>query len=176
MPKEYLSPEERAERDAALDAALGGGKVDDNAVTRAETTLYHAESTGRYWARYVSRTLIRSGLRRLLNERAKAESVVLMPYAGNSVTTTTRLGIRRRTVDGVRSHQLALIQDMTWTELEDWLTMVEMQIAAGMVNRAKATRLLTLREQFPDTIGPGDACQRLGCTVDQFFESDGRAS
>ena len=172
MADETLSPEDREERDSALDSALGGGRVDDRSVDRAEGLLVDAEHMGRPWARVTARSLIRSGLRRMLNERSKAQDVVLMPYRGVGVTTTKRLGVRRRVEEGRREHQLVLLHEMTWPELEDWLAMIETQIAAAFVNRAKASRLLALREQFPDTAGPTQACQRLGLTIEQFLERD----
>lgn len=172
MTDKYLSPEDREARDNALDAALAGGRVDDEAIDRAETLITDAEQARLSWARITVRSLVRSGLRRLLNQRSKAESVVLMPYQGGAATTTMRVGVRRRSDDGRLASQLLLFSEMSWTEVEAFLAMIETHIAAGMVNRAKAGRLLELREQFPDTFGPAEACARLGTTVGEYLERE----
>lgn len=171
MADDFLSPEDREQWNALLDASLNGSRrVDERAVDRAEVQLAGAEDAQRPWARVVTRRFIRSGLRKLLSERAKAEAVVLMDYNGKPVETTMRVGVRRRTDEGKRESTLPLLSEISWPQLDEWLTMIETQLSAALVNRTKARRLLALREQFPDTAGPADACQRLGCTVEEFLE------
>jgi hypothetical protein len=168
---EYLSPEERVEWNALLSDALNGSRrVDDDAIDRAERMLSDAEQAHRSWVGIVTRGIIRSGLRGHLSQISKAEHVVLMAHNGSVVSTTTQLGVKRRRSDGSVERQLEALSVISWAQLEEWLSLIEAQIDAGLVNRAKANRLLALRSQFPDTVGPAEACERMGVTVEQYLE------
>lgn len=152
------------------DALNGSRRVDAEAVDRAEIALADAEQAHREWARHVVRSMIREGLRRRLTTLTKAEGVVLMAHDGKPVATTTRIGVKRRRSDGSTEHQIEALSVVTWPQLEEYLAMIEAQIAAGLVNREKANRLLSLRARFPESTGPADACSRLGMTVEDFLE------
>ena len=171
--EEFLSSDEREEWAKLLSDALNGSRtVDDAAMQRAERYLADAEQAHRPWVRIVVRSFIIAGLRNALTRLAKRESVVLMAYNGQPVATTTRIGTKQRRPDGRVEHQISALSVVTWAQLEEWLDMIEQQLAAGLVNQEKGRRLLALRERFPDSIGPGEACGRLGLTIAEYLEDD----
>jgi hypothetical protein len=168
-----LSPEERGEWSKLLSDALNGSRrVDAAAIDRAELAVREAERKRLPWVGLVLRAILREGLRKRLSRLSKSEAVVLMANNGSPVATTTRIGVRRRRSGGVSEPTLEALSVVTWEQVEAWLTMIESQVAAALVNRAKAAKLLTLHKRFPDSIGPGDACEQLGTTVEAFLTED----
>ena len=162
---ESIPAEGRAAWHELLSAALNGSRdVNDAAVARAEVALTRYE-----YERAVVRSYTRAGLRRDLNNISKAESVALVAHNGSHVAKTTRLGTRRRRDDGTYESQQVLIHDMTWEELGNWLLMIETQIGALLVNQAMAKKLLILREEYPESIGPKDACVAKGTTIEEYL-------
>lgn len=170
MKMDMLSPEERNEWDTLLGDALNGSRtVDDAAVTRAESMLADAQQAHQPWASVIVRSLILRGLRAALNAKSKSESVALVSYNGTHVAKTTRLGTKRRRHDGSLESQQVLLHEMSWDELGAWLNMIKSQISSLLVNESMAQRLMPLRDRFPDTFGPREACDLLGMTVDEYL-------
>lgn len=154
-----------------LSGALNGSRrVDDAAVHRAEDALAEYPD-----ARLVERAYVLGGIRRDMNKISKREAVVLVNHNGTGVTKSIRLGVPRRREDGTREAQQVLIHEMTWGELANWLAMIQTNISALIVNEAMASRLLELRDQYPDTVGPAEACERMGTTIEGFLAASSDA-
>lgn len=168
---DHLAGWERQEYLAALDEALAacGGAPDPGAVDALAGALDGAARAGRAWADAVRDRLVRDDLRGHLKTRAKAAAVALVAYDGRVVARTVRVGVRRRAAAGPAHWQQALLEDLTWAELADFLAMVRSQIGSLLVNQAMAGRLLALRADHPGTRGPAQACAALGTTVEAFL-------
>lgn len=162
---DVMSPKDRQEWSDLLSAALNGSRrVDTAAVDRAEKAL----SAFPFW-RIITRQYVRAGLRKALNDISKTESISMVSYNGALIAKTTRKGVRRRLADGSLEHQQVLWHELSWVELEQWLSTITGQLSAALVNQDSARRLLTLRDDFPESYGPGEACTALGTTVEAFL-------
>jgi len=148
-----------------LSGALNGSRrVDDAAVARAERELVdYSES------RAVERAYVVQGIRRDMNKISKSEAMTLVNHNGTGVVKSIRLGTRRRRTDGSQEAQQVLIHEMTWDELQNWLVMIRAQVSALLVNDAMAEKLLSLRDQYPDTVGPAEACEQAGTSIEAFL-------
>ncbi len=124
------------------------------------------------WAAALLRDAQIDGLWNALKNELKSESVTLVAHNGSLVGKATRVGAKKRKDDGSEAWAQALIEDMTWEQLEAWLARVMAQISALLVNRSMARRLLDLREQFPETVGPAEACSLLGTSIEDYLAAD----
>jgi hypothetical protein len=168
-----MTDDERDEWEAMLAEAHGdpanGGKATKAMAARLADALRDAEQAGRRWAAHVLDDATADGLHGLLKKALKRQSVVLVSHDGRLVGKASRVGVRRAAADGTRQWQQALIHDLTWDELAEWLDGISDLISSLLVNRTMAERLLALRERHPDTVGPAEACARLGTTVTEFL-------
>jgi len=176
--RSHLNSEERAEFDSALhDALAPSGNVNTRSVERFLHFLRDAEQAHRPWVQPVLKFAQDIGLNAILRAELKsvaiAESVGLFAYDGRLVATPLRRGRRRAQVRGeVRQEwEQALFEDFSWAEVIDWLQMINTQIGALLINRAVGERILELREMFPDTYGPQEACTRIGTTLADYLAS-----
>lgn len=170
MNEKYMSIEERAEYATLVDEVLNGDRtVDDGKVQRYRNGLVDAVKAQRAWAEMVLLQAQMDGLRKDLKQKSKDEAVAIVAYDGRLVGKTMRAGRRRRDDQGRVTFQQALLQDFSWNELTEWLDMISAQIGALLVNKHIADRLLTLREKFPETHGPAEACALLGTTVETYL-------
>jgi hypothetical protein len=173
LDRSALSPEERVELDSLLSSALNGSRnADPAAVDRAEAALVSAEQSGREWPSIVMRQAMRAQLQVELKSIAKDESMAMVDYQGRLIAKTLRRGVKRRNSDGSMSWQQALINEMSWPEFVNWIDMNAAQIEGLRVNQAMADQLLPLREKFPDSVGPGDACSRLGVSIEDYLTGE----
>ncbi len=174
--RSHLNSEERAEFDEALhDALAPSGDVNPRSVARFLRILHDAEQAHRPWVEPIMQYARDVGLNTILREELKTvavtESVGLFAYDGRLIATPLRRGRRRLQVAGkVRQEwEQALFEDFSWVEVLDWLQMINTQIGALLINRAVGERILGLREMFPDTYGPGEACKLLGTTLADYL-------
>lgn len=162
--------DERAEYDTLVNEVLNGDRcVDQGKVTRFRHGLEDAIQSQRPWAQDVMVNATEYGLRKLLKDRAKAEAVTLIDYRGHLIAKTTRIGRKRRTSTGESVYQQTLMDDFSWDELEEWLRTITSQITSLLINKDMADRLLALRQQFPETATPREACAQLGVSVNEFL-------
>jgi hypothetical protein len=165
MRNDIMPAESRDEWATLLSGALNGSRrVDDAAVERAEKALASFD-----FERVVTRAYVLAGLRRDLNTQSKSESIALVAYNGSHVEKTMRVGVKRRRLDGSLEHQQALYEEMTWAELRVHLDAIEKLLGSLDVRAHAASALLALEQQFPNSIGPEDACRQLGMTVKEFL-------
>lgn len=173
MYERSMSPEERAEYQTLLAEVLGDShEVDADMVGRYRELLIDASNAQRAWADFVLDAAQLDGLRNDLKRKVKRESIALVDYHGKPVGVATRVGVPKRASSGKSRYVQTLFSAVSWDELAEWLDMINGQIQTLLINRHVAQRLIGLREQFPDTLGPGEACGRLGTTVEQFLAAE----
>jgi hypothetical protein len=165
MRNDIMPGEARDEWTSLLSGALNGSRrVDDAAVDRAERALSSFS-----FERIVTRAYVLAGLRRDLNAHSKSESIALVAYNGSHIEKTMRVGARRRRLDGSMESQQVLYHEMTWAELRIHLDAINKLIGSLDVRAHAANALLALEQQFPNSVGPEDACRQLGMTVEEFL-------
>lgn len=168
-----MDEDERAEYEATMREAGGdpsnGGKNAAEAAARLHQLLLDAEQAQRRWASRVLDDDVLEGHVKRLKEWWKKQAVVLVSYKGSIIGKTTRVGARKRDEDGREMWQQTLFHSMTWNQVIDWLEMVERQLGGLLVNKAMGRRLLQLRDACPDSIGPADAAERLGVSVEDWL-------
>lgn len=151
--------------DERLSECLNGTrKVTDEAIDRAEAALVDFEHS-----RAVERAYVRAGIRDDLKRITKAENRVLVSYNGRSVSKAAMLGVQRLADDGTYYYQTEALHVTTWADLERWRRSRVSQINEERINVHMADVLLRLREQFPESAGPAEACERLGVTLEDFL-------
>ncbi len=82
--------------------------------------------------------------------------------AAMAVRSPTRVGVRGSRADGSPSHQLRLWWEVSWQEYAAWrdaMFALERKIA---MKRYAFDRIDALREAYPETQTPGEACEMAG--------------
>lgn len=121
------------------------------------------------WPRVVLDDAQVDGLWKAFSKQLKAQDVVMVSHDGQIVGKTVRVGTRTRRTDGSEVWQQSLLHEKTWAQVEQWLEQIVAQLGAMLVNKSMADRLLALRDRFPESLGPADACTALGTTVDEYL-------
>ena len=106
---------------------------------------------------------------KLGKEWLKNESVVQVSHNGGLIGKATRVGRRVRSESGEVFWQQTLFRDMTWAQLDEWLSNIQSQLHSLGANVTIGRRLFELRDAAPDSIGPGDAAATLGTTIDAWL-------
>lgn len=167
---DFLSSDERTERNALMDEVLNGDRATSpEKVKRFAKGLNDAVQAQRPWAQIVLDRALYDGLHKRLVDYAKLESVVIVAHDGTMIAKATRVGRRKRDAAGRQYFQQAAMEDFSWAELEEWLRMIQKNLFGLLVSERMAERLLDLRKQVPDSVGPGDACLKLGTTVEDYL-------
>lgn len=169
----YLSDEERDEYEALMAECCGdpenGGKRMSIIAERLRVALVDAEQAGRTWATHTLDDALLDGLAKLGKEWLKTESVVQVNHNGQLMGKATRVGRRVRSDSGEVFWQQTLFRDMTWAQLDEWLSNIQSQLHSLGANVTIGRRLFELRDAAPDSIGPGDAAATLGTTIDAWL-------
>lgn len=170
MNEKHLPDEQRAEYRDFVDEMAAHYRIHQPSGRDMGALLRNQlESIPSSWALRVLEDAQIDGLWSTFKNAMKAESVALVSHDGQVIAKATRVGTKRRNDDGTEGWQQSLLHDMSWSQVEQWLDQTIRQIGALFVNRGMAERLLDLRDQFPDSVGPADACARLGVSVDAFL-------
>ena len=170
MTKPEFSADEREEIDTLLSEALNGSRSTDAAsIGRFLAAVAAAERAGRVWPQVLRDLALWEWTHTAQKSIAKRESVVFFDHAGRTVGKATRVGKRVRRDDGAQGFQQALIADMTWDELSAWGDLIRAQIDGLAPNLSIVQRLQGLHQRMPNTHGPGEACELLGTTVEEFL-------
>lgn len=145
--------------------AVETGAVADQVLDR----LWQMYDDGEHWVMWWIREYTREGIRRRVIEFVKESSgTVLLSSSGSVVDLPTHVSVVTRRDDGKKSYQLKLWWELEWP---DFLSMV-----AG---RARQRRILTnqikgfnevtrLRDRFPESKTPGEACSLAGVDPKSF--------
>lgn len=171
----HMSREEKNEYEDLMREACGdpaaGVKVTGHIGKRLHELLLDAEQAGRLWARVVLHEDVIHGHQARAKAWLKKQSVVNMAWNGKVVGVTTRVGVRKRSLNGIEFAQ-KLFDQMTWEELADHIETITTQTSALLVNKAAADRLMDLRDLCPSSVGPADAASQLGTTVDAWLATE----
>lgn len=127
------------------------------------------ENLGTPWSAAVLDDAQADGLWAAFKAQMKAESRTLVSHDGQLVGKALRVGAKRRRDDGTEAWQQSLLHDMSWAQVEAWLDQTIRQVSALLVNQGIAERLLDLRDRFPESHGPADACAAIGTSLDAYL-------
>lgn len=170
MTKPTIHHDDRAEVDDLLSEALNGSRqTDADSIARFMASLESADRAGRHWPDDVRALALWEWTQRRQTSIAKRESVVLIDHGGRRVGKATRVGKRVRSDNGEQGFQQSLIADMSWDELQEWAALIDSQIEGLSANQTMVKRLEQLHAQMPDTVGPREACERIGTTVEEYL-------
>jgi hypothetical protein len=177
MDRRMLSTEERAEYDALLYEAgydeTGQRRPSGEIGDRMHRLLADAVQAGRTWAGYVIDDDARTGH----VSRFKRWDKVRTPMEVNSQSVIVKRSavmgvVRRDTETGAAYHQQALYVEMTWGELVGVLEGAQGRIASDRITVGICKKLLALKLRAPESIGPADACGRLGVDMYDYLASE----
>lgn len=177
MDRRMLSTEERAEYDALLYEAgydtdgqrRPSGEIGD----RMHRLLADAVQAGRTWASYVIDDDARRGHVSRFKRWDKVRTPMEVNHQSVIVKRAAVMGVLRRDVEtGAAYHQQALYADMTWGELVGVLEGAQGRIASDRITAGICKKLLALKLRAPDSMGPGDACGRLGVDMHSYLASE----
>jgi hypothetical protein len=101
---------------------------------------------------------------------AQAKSPVWSNLGSKIVMLKDRLPHRRRKPDGRAEKAVlqTLWTEMTWAEFEESVNMLLAQLNALGEHLTAARLILKLRDLYPDTKSPGEACERAGIDPHNF--------
>ena len=158
----HLVENELEEYRAILDEVAAGTKSTGERAAELDRLLLDAEQAGRRWATEALRDSRLSGHAKLVKAHMKAPARVVAP----KVDRSTVIGVRR----GAKAtwHQVPL-DDVLWSELEASTELTRANAKALRANVRFNEKILELREQVPESTGPGDALRQLDTTLEQFL-------
>lgn len=98
----------------------------------------------------------------------------LIAWNGDLVSVPERIGVRRRDRDGLKAkhYQQPLWWECSWAEYMDWLATRRGQFNQQGKQLAVMEVIARLREIYPDTKTPGEACERAGLDPRDFGLDD----
>lgn len=111
------------------------------------------------------RSLAQDGVQSRVSSRIKNEhGTVRVSTTGKVVSLPARVGSRAQDTDGVklRVFQQTLWYELTWDAFIEMVTERRRQIAQLGDKVVGFEQVLPLRDQFPDTLTPGEALERAG--------------
>jgi len=158
----------------ALDEALDicGGKTGPDATDYFLAKLLGAALEGEDdWPARFTIDAEREKAQRMLKNRARQRSTVLVAHNGAILTKPARGGIRSHDGDAAAFFQQTLFVEMTWHQVLDWASMVEAMAEGVAVQVTIGRRLLQLLDAVPESEGPADAAAQLGTTVADWLAS-----
>lgn len=177
MDRKTLSAEERAEYDALLYEAgydeYGQRRPSGEIGDRMHRLLVDAVQAGHAWASYVIDDDAQRGHVSRFKRWDKVRTPMQVNHQSVIVKRSAVMGVVRRDVEtGAAYHQQALYADMTWSELVGVLEGAQGRIASDRITVGIGKKLLALKLRAPESIGPGDACERLGVDMYSYLASE----
>lgn len=166
-----LPMEWRDELNVLLDAVIDNREHTTRpARARAVLDLLRdATQAHRPWADAIIEEALIAGLARIIKQREDSRARVLVATTTGTVERKASRAVMVVDREGNKVVQQKLIQEFTWDHLDQHDGMLGRQIGNLADSRRMVARLMELRERFPDTTGPAEACARLGLTVDEFL-------
>lgn len=94
----------------------------------------------------------------------------LVGYHGGVVQMPSHIGVSARSANGKRRNhqQRRLWWEASWDEYIEWVNGQRILAAQMGVKVAALDGILALREKYPDTVTPGQACERAGIDPREF--------
>lgn len=137
--------------------------------------LRDALQAQRPWAQDVDDDARMTGYGTQITTFSQAPSRALVSYKGELLNKPLSLGTRQRDERGAVMHQQELIEVWSWDLVEQKIQDYSKRIAAYKADMYLMLRLLDLRDKFPDSANPKDACSRIGKTVEEFLGTENAA-
>lgn len=177
MKRGHLSPEERPEFDALFEEAgldeIGNPLPSSEIKARMRSLLRDAVQAGRPWAQYVLDDAADDGLlaawKRWNNEQKRMRTL----HNGAIVPVRAVRGTRRRDPEtGQVVNQQSFWREMSWADVRQQLDDSRKRINAERITESIANRLLALLLDCPESMGPAEACERLGIDMQSYLVGD----
>lgn len=161
----FMSTEELAVWNALLDSTNSlPGSTGERGAALIEALAEHEQAHHR-WAAMALDKLANDGAQKALTSRARSQSKIVVAFSTADAMRSSRIGVRQK--DG--SFQQKLFKEVTWAELQAHIDMVAGQLQSLGMTIAVDRKVMKLREKFPKSVGPADACKQLGVSVDEFI-------
>lgn len=171
-----LSPEERDEYEAVVLEAFGNGGTTRQKGVRFEQLLLDAEQAHRPWAALLLAETRLQGLIAKGRRDFQRLNEVPVSYEGDVLGMPKALSVRKRNDEGETVHQLAMISFHSWDDVIAKARSLGNTIRGYQATQAGLLRLLLLREDYPETDGPAEACKLAGTTIEAVvFGEEGAA-
>lgn len=177
MDRRMLSVEERAEYDALLYKAgydgTGNRRPSGEIGDRIHDLLTDALKAGRAWAGYVIGDDARAGHLARFKRWDKVRTLMEVNHQSVIVKRSAVMGVKRRDAEtGAVYHQQALYAEMAWSEVIDVMESAQVRIASDRITVGICVKFLALKLRCPDSIGPADACARLGIDMQEYLTEE----
>lgn len=161
-----FDPDERVELDALITEAFGNGGTTAEKGARFERLLFDAEQAQRMWASRVLDECRRQGLIAYGRREFQRLNTVPVSYNGKVLSMPLAMSRRQRTETGEVVQELRLIEFWTWDEVIAKARDIGKVIEGYSATLEGLMRLLALRELFPESTGPAQACLLAGTTIE----------
>lgn len=163
--KTYLDQDDLAILGGMLAEALHGG-TEPGRTSLAEAVwpaLMRSAESGGADAQRIIEALARDGLSERTYVFLKSETGYLALPGGGRIAAAARVSVRKRRADGRRDRsQLRFWWDLTWAEYAEWRDQMQALEARIAAKRHAFAQVDRLRETYPDTATPAEACERAG--------------
>lgn len=164
-----LTPDERAEWNQLLDDANAKGDTTSERGRAVVDMLDDAEQAQKTWVPYIRGKWLLSGATGEAKARLKVTSTTLVSLKTASSIRPMAVGTKTRTPSGAVADTQKLFIEMTWAEVEAHRDMLLRQLRELGFSAATDNKLLGLRDKYPATKGPAEACRKLGVTIEAFL-------
>lgn len=181
MAQPALYPEDRDQVREILDrmVAEGDRSGGPNTTTIARKLVLRLEESAReekIFAQRAIQAFAIEGARQMIAKHLKDEKgTVRIAHNGKIISLPTRLGIAATDVEGVvkQFYQQPLWWEMTWEQFERKVADMQKQrdVLSGEVTALR--EIERLRERFPESLTPGEACRLAGIDPREFREIEG---
>lgn len=167
-----LDPDDKTELHAIVLEAFGNGGSSAEKGARYERMLLDAEQARRPWAARILDEARRQGLIKDGRTRFQRLTEVPVSYDGEVLSMPRALGRKVRNSSGEVVHELRLIEFHTWSDVVEKVRSLDAAIRGYAATLAGLSRLLDMREAYPDSLGPADACRRAGTTIEAVISGE----
>lgn len=174
MKTRFFSPEERPDHDALMleagydpytGKAYPAWRIKENLGRMIDDAI----RAGHRWAQYVADDALLDGLSRHWTAWNTEQKRVKARVDGREVQASGSRGSRQRDENGKVVHQRLTWIQMEWAEVFQQEEDALMRIGAERITVSIARKLAELRDRAPDSIGPADAAELLGTTVEEWL-------
>lgn len=157
-----LTPDERVEYEALIRQAVGadsGDKIVRDVAHEILDLLHDAEQAGRTWAARVVSDLTEIGARNLARKEIKRATIDYTAKSGTTLAMSSRAGVRRDD-----EYQQVLFGDMTRTDIDYHVALLDKQLTALGARKGALKRLAAVMDEHPEC-----------ATVAEALAADGRS-
>lgn len=177
--KSAVRADDRGRVDEVLEALLLAG-ADAGTSQMGSALVSELElraEAGDSWAESILRAFSRDGAdeyaRAWLDRRDRGS--IKIASNGRVIDIPARVGVPARSSTGVREpyFQRPLWWELSWAEFEAHIASLRAQIGRLDVNLTGKLQVLALRDRHPDTLTPGEACEREGIDPQRFASDAG---